>query len=107
MQILNTIQILKVPDWILVSFIISCIFFAVSFFTWLDDGGKGLGIFCIITVVATLAFGISLFFPQPTGEVKYEIRVSDETSLNEFYDKYEILDKYEYSNVYIVKEKKP
>jgi len=105
-EILNKVEILEVPNWIVLSFIISCIFFAVLFFMWLEEGGTGLGIFSIITTITTLVFGILLFFPQPTGEFKYDIHIPDDVSLNEFYEKYEILDKYDYSNVYVVKEKK-
>lgn len=105
-EILNKVEILEVPNWVLLLFVFSSISFAVSFFMWLEEGGTELGIVSIITTITTIVFGILLLFPQPTGEFKYDVRIHDDVSLNEFYEKYEILDKYDYSNVYVVKEKK-
>ena len=46
-----------------------------------------------IVIISVLACCVTFFvFIRPTGEYKYKVTIDDTVSLNEFYEKYEIID---------------
>lgn len=111
-EILKTIEITTIQSWIVYGIIISlgiAIIAAITLHECEVDSIPSI-IACFTAALAAVAF---IFFmmaaiiaPQkPTGEYKQIMRVSDDISLNEFYEKYEILSKEEYTNVYTVKER--
>lgn len=111
-EVLKTIEITTIQSWIAYGLIISlgiAIIAAITLHEFEEDGIPSI-IACFTVALAVVAF---IFFimaaiiapEKPTGEYKQIVRVSDDISLNEFYEKYEILSKEEYTNVYTVKER--
>lgn len=111
-EILKTIEITTIQDWVGYGFIISVItlllFTIVAVILEHADS-----IFQTVPYVLATISGIGVLFfvimmlasKKSTGEYKQIMRVPDNISLNEFYEKYEILSKEEYTNVYTVKER--
>ena len=63
----------------------------------------------ILSIAATCMgfFGLiaSIFEPAiDTDRVKYVVRLNDDYSVNEFYDKYKVLEHTKYTDVYTVEE---
>lgn len=111
-EILKSIEITTTQSWIVWGIIISLgivIMIGIILHDSEIDSTPSI-IACIIGITAAIAF---VFFimaaiiapKKPTGEYKQIMRVPDDISLNEFYEKYEILSKEEYTNVYTVKER--
>ena len=111
-EILKTIEITTIQSWITYGIIISlgiAIIAAITLHEFEEDSVPSI-IACFTIALAAVAF---IFFmmaaiiapEKPTGKYKQIVRVSDDISLNEFYEKYEILSKEEYTNVYTVKER--
>lgn len=111
-EILKTIEITTTQNWITYGIIISlgiAIITAITLHESEIDGIPSI-IACLIGTLAAVAFvffAIALVVApkELTGEYKQIMRVPDNISLNEFYEKYEILSKEEYTNVYTVKER--
>ena len=111
-EILKTIEITTTQSWIVCGIIISIGMAIIAAIILHDSEVDSIPsiIACIIGTLAGIAF---VFFAimlvaapkELTGEYKQIVRVSDDISLNEFYEKYEILSKEEYANVYTVKER--
>lgn len=111
-EILKTIEITTIQSWITYGIIISigiAIVAAIILHDFEVDSIPSI-VACITATIAVVAF---VFFimamiiapKKLTGEYKQIMRVPDNISLNEFYEKYEILSKEEYTNVYTVKER--
>lgn len=111
-EILKTIEITTIQSWITYGIIISIGIVIIAAITLHDSEIDSIPfiIACFVAAIAAVAF---IFFlmatiiapKKLTGEYKQIVRVSDDISLNEFYEKYEILSKEEYANVYTVKER--
>ena len=57
-----------------------------------------------IVLISIFACIITFFiFTEPTGEYKYKVTIDDTVSLNEFYEKYEIID--QEGKIYTIKFK--
>lgn len=74
-----------------------------------EDHEIGGGIFTVFSVIGVLIFliGIVLTITEPkvdTGRKQYIIRVNDNTSINEIYDNYKIIDHTKYTDVYTVED---
>lgn len=112
MTILETIPIIeqtgKYIPFIMWGFILGVIFLylgicADDFFDWL---------FVVTITLSIISFGIgfagiiaSIFEPAvDTGRVKYIVRLDDNYSINEFYDKYKVLEHTKYTDIYTVEE---
>ena len=111
MTILETIPIFKQPgtyaSLVFFSFIGAILFLIIAFA--LDDYTLSSSIFFILFVISGVIciIGILLSIAEPaidTGKVKYIVRIDDTYSINEFYEKYEILEHTKYTDVYTVKE---
>jgi len=113
MTILETIPIMEqagkyMPMMGLSAFIaISCLLIAVLLFK--EDYDMGGYIFIISTCIAMLVFivGIILSITEPkidTGRKQYIIRLNNDININEFYDKYKIIEHTKYTDVYTVEE---
>lgn len=111
-EILKTVEITTIQSWIVHGIIISVGIAIIAAITLHESevGSIPSTIACLTAVLAAVVF---VFFimaaiiapKKPTGEYKQIMRVSDDISLNEFYEKYVILSKEEYTNVYTVKER--
>ena len=111
-EILKTIEITTIQSWIIYGIIISIGIAIVAAIILHDSEVDSIlsTVACITGTIAAVAF---VFFimamiitpKKLTGEYKQIVRVPDDISLNEFYEKYEILSKEEYTNVYTVKER--
>lgn len=61
-----------------------------------------------ITAVITLFSLVSLFLVPveiPNGKTAYVIEMNEAIDYNEFYEKYKVIEHYEYTNIYVVEEK--
>lgn len=111
-EILKTIEITTIQSWIVYGIIISlgiAIIAAITLHESEVDSTPSI-IACFVVAIAVVAFVFfmmaAIIAPEKsTGEYKQIMRVPDNISLNEFYEKYEILSKEEYTNVYTVKER--
>lgn len=63
-----------------------------------------VGIFAFITLVCVVTMFI-IPSEVPNGRISYVIEMNDTIDYNEFYEKYKVIDHYEYTNIYIVEEK--
>lgn len=111
-EILKTIEITTIQSWIVYGFVISIGIAIVSaiILHYSEDDSIPSFIACITVTIAAVAlvfFMMAMIIApeKPIGKYKQIVRVSDDISLNEFYEKYEILSKEEYTNVYTVKER--
>lgn len=84
-------------------FLYLCAFIADEFDDWFFILTTTLSIiFLGMGLVGSIA---SLLEPAvDTGRVKYIVRLDDSYSINEFYDKYKVLEHTKYTNVYTVEE---
>ena len=113
MTILETIPIFEAPghynDLVIVSIIITLISIIIGTSLYLNDFEIFGIIFTIIAGISTVVFiiGIILMITEPkidTGRKQYIIRVNENTSINEIYDRYKIIDHTKYTDVYTVEE---
>ena len=113
MTILKTIPIIEAPghynDLVIVSIIITLISIIIGTSLYLNDFEIFGIIFTIIAGISTVVFiiGIILMITEPkidTGRKQYIIRVNENTSINEIYDRYKIIDHTKYTDVYTVEE---
>ena len=66
-----------------------------------------MGAICITSMICLLGLVLICIAPQeiPNGKTTYVIEINDAIDYNEFYEKYKVIDHYEYTNIYIVEEK--
>lgn len=114
MTILKTIPIFAQPgnynNLTLFSFVIAMISICIGLIVlYMDDCKIGEVIFTTITAISLVIFiiGIILMTTEPkvdTGRKQYIIRVNENTSINEIYDNYKIIDHTKYTDVYTVED---
>ena len=113
MTILETIPIFAQPgnynNLTLFSFVITLISIFIGLIVYMDDCKIGEVIFTTITAISLVIFiiGLILMTTEPkidTGRKQYIIRVNENTSINEIYDNYKIIDHTKYTDVYTVEE---
>lgn len=97
--VLNQTEIMKVPAWIETMMVISLVVCVISFIACFFVSGKAnmLEIVCLITMlISIIAFLISavcgMVIEEPTGKYKYDCLMSEDVSMTEFYEKYEVLE---------------
>ena len=113
MTILETIPIIEAPgnydNLTIVSLIITILSIIIGIFMYLDDYEIFGKIFTITAGISAIIFitGIILMITEPkvdTGRKQYIIRVNENTSINEIYENYKIIDHTKYTDVYTVEE---
>ena len=113
MTILETIPIFEAPGnytpLLLISLTCSFMFLLVSGVLFMSDYDTGGAIFTVITIISLIIFIASAFLTitEPkidTGRKQYIIRVNENTSINEIYENYKIIDHTKYTDVYTVEE---
>lgn len=85
--------------------------FVISVITYIVDGGLGIAFIPSVTITCGLigGLGFGLLFggvicPTPSKyETEYKVTISDEVSMNEFTEKYEIVD--QDGKIYTIREK--
>lgn len=102
----QTIYNAILPDWVSGISLIMLFFFlvlCVACVTWSEK--VGTTIICVILALASVALLVLSLVPSDTDikYIKYTVNVDDSVSMNEFLDKYEILDKE--GKIYTVKER--
>lgn len=113
MTILETIPIFEQPgnyiNFMLYGLIgaVICLVFAGLLFG--DNYNVSAIILTCFSLIGSLIFliGLILTITEPkvdTGRKQYIIRVNDNTSINEIYDNYKIIDHTKYTDVYTVEE---
>lgn len=113
MTILETIPIFEAPgnyaSLLLISLTCSLMFLLVSGVLFMSNYDIGGVIFTVITIISLIIFIVSVFLTitEPkidTGRKQYIIKVNENTSINEIYDNYKIIDHTKYTDVYTVEE---
>ena len=111
-EILKTIEITTIQSWITYGIIISLGIAIIAAITLHESEVDSIPSIIAYFTAAFAAVAVVFFImaaiiapEKPTGKYKQIMRVSDDISLNEFYEKYIILSKEEYTNVYTVKER--
>ena len=115
MTILETIPIIEASgnydNLTIVSLIITILSVIIGILMYLDDYEIFGKIFTITAGIGAVFFiiGIILVITEPkvdTGRKQYIIRVNENTSINEIYENYKIIDHTKYTDVYTVEELK-
>lgn len=115
MTILETIPIFEQPgnynNLVIISLIITLVCFFISGILFIHLYETGGTIFTIITTISVIIFIISivLMATEPkidTGRKQYIIKVNENTSINEIYDQYKIIEHTKYTDIYTVEELK-
>ena len=109
-EILNKYTVCTTPLCVFVVFILAAIG-AIIFFSAIDgcasDTGEWICFVCAILCMLTfVVFGILAVFTdcfKAYSHIEYKVTIDDSVSMNEFLDKYEILD--QEGKIYTVKEK--
>lgn len=113
MTTLETIPIIeqtgKYIPFLVWGFVLGIIFLYLSI--WAADEFHDW-LLILTAILSIIAFGMgfagliaSIFEPAiDTGRVKYIVRLDDNYSVNEFYNKYKVLDHTKYTDVYTVEE---
>lgn len=113
MTILETIPIIAQPgnytNLTLISLIVGIISIFIGFAMYMDDCEIFGGILTIIAAISAVIFiiGVILTITEPeidTGRKQYIIRVDENTSINEIYENYKIIDHTKYTDIYTVEE---
>ena len=113
MTILETIPIMeqagKYDSIFLLSFIITvvCLFIECTFLK--ENYGVAnvifVSLFCISAIIVLISFILALTEPETdTGRFKYIVKINDNYSFKDFYDKYKVLEHTKYTDVYTVEE---
>ena len=113
MTILEPIPIFAQPgnysNLTLISLIIAIMSIFIGIAMYMDDYEIFGGILTIIAAISAVIFiiGIILTITEPeidTGRKQYIIRVDENTSINEIYENYKIIDHTKYTDIYTVEE---
>lgn len=109
--VLKAIEIIEAQDWVIYALLFSLAVAIASVIILEFMYDKHIIIpFCtgILSVVCVIVFWVMIGIKRPikhTNEYEYVVRVDNSVNFNEFYERYEILNKEEYSNVYTVRER--
>lgn len=113
MTILEIIPIMEAPgnyiNFMLYSLVGTLICFALAGLLFVNDyeiGGVILTAFYAIGVLIFLiSLGLTITEPKiDTGRKQYIIRVNENTSINEIYENYKIIDHTKYTDIYTVED---
>lgn len=113
MTILETIPIFEQPgnyiNFMLYGLIGAVICLVLAGLLFNDNYNMGAMILICFSIIGSLIFLISLILTitEPkvdTGRKQYIIRVNENTSINEIYDNYKIVEHTKYTDVYTVEE---
>ena len=99
--IYNTI----LPEWcIALGFILGIAFAVATIFTVLDDHNI-LACICLVMIIASIVVAClgGTISKTDINHIEYKVTIDDSVSMNEFLDKYEILD--QEGKIYTVKER--
>lgn len=99
--IYNTI----LPEWcIAFGFVLGMAFIVATIFTFLD-GYNILGCICLVFMIASIVVAClgGTLSKTDINHIEYKVTIDDSVSMNEFLDKYEILD--QEGKIYTVKER--
>lgn len=96
---IRDIHRLEVVGLMFVSFVI-----AFGLMLWIDEKfGVEIPLIVFVMLFVMLFFLDVAVASYKTGKYEYKVIISDEVSLNEFYDKYEIVD--QEGKIYTIKER--
>ena len=102
-EILSATAITDWHEWtFIVAFVVTLVVvIGVSFLT--GDVVYGISAGFLAFLICALVFGVGGIGEYETGEYHYKVTIDDSVSMNEFLDKYEILD--QEGKIYTVKER--
>ena len=113
MTILETIPIFEAPgnyiNFMLCGFVGAIICLVLAGLLYSDDHDISAAVSLCFSAIGLLVFliGFVLTINEPkvdTGRKQYIIRINENTSFNEIYEKYKIIDHTKYTDVYTVEE---
>lgn len=109
--VLKAIEIIEAQDWVMYALFFSLAIAIASIIIMELIHNRYIIIpVCtgMLSIVCVIVFFVMIGIKRPikhTNEYEYVVRVDNSVNFNEFYEKYEILNKKEYTNVYTVKER--
>ena len=109
--VLKAIEIIEVQDWVIYALFFSLAIAIASVIVMEFIHNKHIIIptcTAMLSIVCIVVFWAMIGIKRPikhTNEYEYVVRVDNSVNFNEFYERYEILNKEEYSNVYTVRER--
>ena len=113
MEILETIPVFDQPGTyvylLVISLCVTAITLFISSLAYHEDYDILGTFFIVISAISVLTFLVSIYLTitEPkvdTGRKQYIIRVNEDTSINDIYDNYKIIDHTKYTDVYTVEE---
>jgi hypothetical protein len=101
----ETIYNTMLPEWCcVVGLILMFVLFVSTFICLANDFNAGVGICLILTIGFMVFSGVGgMENKNNPHHIEYKVTIDDSVSMNEFLDKYEILD--QEGKIYTVKEK--
>lgn len=109
--VLKAIEIIGVQDWVIYAlfFSMAAAVASVIIMKFIHDKYIIIPICTgMLSIICVLVFWVMIGIKRPikhTNEYEYVVRVDNSVNFNEFYERYEILNKEEYSSVYTIKER--
>lgn len=113
MEILEIISVFEQPGnyvyLLLISLGVAAITLLISSIAYKEDYDILGTFFVVISAISVIIFLVSIYLTitEPkvdTGRKQYIIRVNEDTSINDIYDNYKIIDHTKYTDVYTVEE---
>ena len=95
--VLNQTEIIDVPIWVFIGTIVSLSVLMISAIICFSASNEIISnISAVATILALVSCAIfvllSVFIKEPTGEYTYDCLISEDVTLTEFYEKYEVLE---------------
>ena len=99
-EILNQIEIMQTPLWIEILFITCCVIMCISFGVGLAAAKSDKEILAIVFLIIAgvcaigilISFFCMVFIEEPTGKYEYDCLISEDVSMTEFYEKYDVIE---------------
>lgn len=92
-EILNKTEVTSKPTWAWILLIVCVIFGFVAYQFINEILGPTLDNICLITLIVCIVCGIfALVYDEPTGRYEYEVIIDENVSIQEVYEKYNVIE---------------
>lgn len=84
-----------------------CILFIGSIILISGMINEKMAVVSITAMICLIGLVLLFIVPQeiPNGKTAYVVEMNEAINYNEFYEKYKVIEHYEYTNIYVVEEK--
>ena len=111
MTILETTPIMVQPHSYMWMIVVGIICFILSYIISMHNLDSDIisiiagTLACIFIILLAIGIVLDICVPKiDTGRLQYTIRLDDTVSVNEFYEKYKVIEHTKYTDVYVVEE---